>query len=81
MKIVHKQVEVVFNKKDREALQRVSDILDDISEVSKSQDLTTADGSVYSAKDVDDFTNLIYCLTLGNPNIGDLDDDEEGEDD
>ena len=83
MKIVARQTEVIFDKKDEEVLEKAYDILDNISKATKPEHrlITKCHRTVYSNEDINGAKYLIYSLTFGNPNIGNLDDEEEGEDD
>ena len=80
MKIVARQTEVIFDKKDEEVLEKAYDILDNISKATKPEHrlITKCHRTVYSNEDINRAKYLIYSLTSGNPNIGNL--DEEGED-
>ena len=82
MKITYRQAQVTFDKKDKEALERVINILNKISGAIdiKDDDLIIEDGLVYSNEDIKNVRDLFYYLTTGKVNIGVLD-DEEGEDD
>ena len=79
MKITYRQAQVTFDKKDKEALGRVINILNKISEAidMKDDDLIIEDGLVYSNEDIKNVRDLFYYLTTGNVNIGVLDDEEE----
>lgn len=80
MKITYRQAQVTFDKKDKEALERVINILNKISGAIdiKEDDLIIEDGLVYSNEDIKNVRDLFYYLTTGKVNIGVLDD--EGED-
>lgn len=81
MKITYRQAQVTFDKKDKEALERVINILNKISGAIDIKDdgLIIEDGLVYSNEDIKNVRDLFYYLTTGKVNIGVLD-DEEGDD-
>lgn len=81
MKITYRQAQVTFDKKDKEALERVINILNKISRAIDIKDdgLIIEDGLVYSNEDIKNVRDLFYYLTTGKVNIGVLDDEEGDE--
>lgn len=78
MKITARNIAVTFSSKDTADLERVSDIINDISKAVRVEDsLITEDDLVFDWEDVNNARDLIYCLTLGNAMIKDLNNEEE----